>query len=74
MQSPLDPTDPKSTNVASETLLIRHKRFSLLNATDNGILTSVHSSYPYGLAFTADRTLPYHARPPGENIQYPIIK
>jgi hypothetical protein len=40
-------------------LRIRHEGFAPSNATHSGILTSVRSSYPHGLAFTADRTLPY---------------
>ena len=46
----LDPTYPKSTNVASETLRIRHEGFSPSNATYTGILTSCRSTLPYGRA------------------------
>jgi hypothetical protein len=55
----LVPTNPKTTNVASETLRIRHEGFAPSNATHSGILTSYRSSYPYGLTFAAVRTLPY---------------
>src|SRR3989304_9601163 len=58
----LDPTNPKSTNVASETLRIRHEGFSPSNATHTGILTSIHSTLPYRICFAANRTLTYHNR------------
>ncbi len=54
----LDSTYPKTTNVASETLRIRHGRFSLPNATHTGILTSLRSSQPSGLTFTAAENAP----------------
>ena len=57
----LDPTYPKTTNVASETLRIRHEGFPPSNATHTGILTSGRSSPAYAVTFTADRTLPYHS-------------
>src|SRR3990167_5556734 len=55
----LVPTYPKSTNVASETLRIRHEGFSPSNATHSGILTSYRSTPAYTVSFTAIRTLPY---------------
>ena len=55
----LDPINPKSTNVASETLDIRHEGFSPSRATHTDILTSVRSTPVYTVGFTAHRTLPY---------------
>ncbi len=65
----LDPINPKSTNVASETLDIRHEGFSPSRATHTDILTSVRSTPPYGVGFTAHRTLPYQTRAQHEKIK-----
>jgi hypothetical protein len=69
----LVPTYPKSTNVASETLRIRHEGFSPSNATHSGILTSDRSTFPSGIGFTAIGTLPYPPRALRENFKFLIF-